>query len=516
MLIRKIIMIVFAVNLFSYGYSQTRVQVTGGQIEGILAAEGIRVFKGIPFAQPPTGDLRWKAPQPLKRWAGVKKTQSFGPAPIQSAGMASFVNVKSELSEDCLYLNVWTPAKQDNKNLPVMVWIHGGAFQFGATSQPVFDGSRLAEKGVVVVSIAYRLGIFGFFAHPELSKESGNGSCNYGLLDQIAGLKWINANVSAFGGDPHNVTIFGESAGGIAVSMLAASPKAKGLFHKAISQSGGSFAPTRFSKDGGELVLPLKMAESQGKQYLDSLGAINIASARKLPAGDLIKSNIQWWPVADNVVLPENPYKLYSQAKFNDCPILIGTNSDEGSPFISPGITPERFQGQMRGYGIFADTLLAVYPHATAAQAFKSAKDIFRESALAWPTWTWARLQSQYGKSKAFVYYFDMRLPGLTDGAYHSQDLSYVFGNFDNPARKPRPEDLKLSNLIQDYWVNFARTGDPNGNQLPRWDEFKYSDQVVMRLDATSGMQPIPNIEKLRAWDSYFAWRRKLAAQQKH
>ena len=222
--------------------AEVQVKTASGTVEGIEVADGLRVFKGIPFAEPPLGNLRWKPPQPVKAWDGIKKAQTFGSAPVQDAGMAAMVGVPAPFSEDCLYLNVWTPAKREGEGWPVMVWIHGGAFAFGATSQPVFDGTDLAREGVVVVSVAYRTGVLGFLSHPELTQEGKGGgrSGNYGLLDQIAGLKWVQENIAAFDGDPANLTIFGESAGGIAVSMLAQSPLAKGLFQRAISQSGGA------------------------------------------------------------------------------------------------------------------------------------------------------------------------------------------------------------------------------------------------------------------------------------
>src|SRR5436309_782665 len=236
--------------------------VTGGKVDGVVTS-GIASFKGIPFAAPPTGELRWKAPQPVKPWTGIKDASTWGPACIQDPMFPRLFGAPmTVLSEDCLYLNVWTPAKTAGNKLPVMVWIYGGGFVGGQTSVPLYDGTKLAEKGVVVVSVAYRLGAFGFLAHPDLSRESGKGSGNYGLQDQIAGLQWVKANIAKFGGDADRVTIFGESAGGISVSMLAASPAAKGLFQRAISESGGSFGSARYANEGGVNVPTLKVAEA--------------------------------------------------------------------------------------------------------------------------------------------------------------------------------------------------------------------------------------------------------------
>ena len=244
------------------------VEVTGGRLAGV-SANGIVSFKGIPFAAPPVGPLRWKAPQPVKTWTGVKQAFTFGASCMQDPNFAKIFGTSAPLSEDCLYLNVWTPAKTASDSLPVMVWIYGGGFAGGMTSIPAYDGTHFAEKGVVLVSVAYRVGAFGFLAHPELSRES-DGSGNYGLEDMIAGLRWVKANVGKFGGDPSRVTIFGESAGGIAVSMLAASPKAKGLFQGAISESGGNFGWARFADEGGVNVTPLKAAETAGRNFWPS------------------------------------------------------------------------------------------------------------------------------------------------------------------------------------------------------------------------------------------------------
>jgi para-nitrobenzyl esterase len=326
---------------------------------------------------------------------------------MQDANMLGFMGLKATPNEDCLYLNVWTPAKAKGARLPVMVWIYGGGFAGGATGAPLYDGSKLAAKGVVVVSVAYRLGALGFMAHPELSRESGHGSGNYGIEDQIAGLKWVRDNIAQFGGDPGNVTIFGESAGGISVSMLAASPNARGLFQKAISESGGNFGPAARSGAGGALMHTLAASEAQGAAFLKSIGAADIAAARALPAdkiqaGPGANAMGGFWPNFDGHVLPGDQYLLYSQGRFNDTPVLIGTNSNEGGLFVQGNVTPDQFEKNVRGqYGASADALLAAYPHATAAEALKSSQDVFRDTTFAWPTWAWARLQSEKGKHPA-------------------------------------------------------------------------------------------------------------------
>ena len=495
------------------------VKSTGGQLQGVVA-DGVASFKGIPFAAPPLGDLRWQAPEPAKPWSGVRKADSYAPGCMQDPGMSKMMGSSPNVSEDCLYLNVWTAAKTAGEILPVMVWIHGGAFVSGMTGTPMFDGTKFAKKGVVLVSIAYRLGVFGFMAHPELSRESGKGSGTYGIQDMIAGLQWVKNNIAQFGGDPSRVTIFGESAGGIAVGMLSAAPQAKGLFQRAISESGGSFAPPRIADGAGMNVAALKPAESAGESFLKKLGAADIKAARALSAEQIQKAagggtggGASFWPVADGNVLPGDPYELYEKGHFNDTPILVGTNSNEGGLFMRGPATPASFEKQIRsGYGERADVMLNAYPHATDAEAARASADLFREFAFAWPTWAWARMQSQKGKGKAFVYYFDHRTPASPDGANHGAEVSFVFGNFGGPGGgAPSPEDLALSDLIRSYWINFAGTGDPNGSGLPQWPVFTEKNQKVMFFNGTASAKPIPNLEKLKAYDSYYSWRREQA-----
>jgi para-nitrobenzyl esterase len=499
------------------------VDVTGGRVTG-ASANGVASFKGIPFAAPPVGALRWKAPQTVVAWTGVKEATTFGPACMQDKSFLAIFGAPPAMGEDCLYLNVWTPAKAAGDALPVMVWIYGGGFAGGMTSIPAYDGTKLAEKGVVLVSVAYRLGPFGFLAHPELSRESGKGSGNYGLQDMIAGLRWVKANIAKFGGDSSRVTIFGESAGGIAVSMLAASPAAKGLFQRAISESGGNFGSPRLASEGGLNAPALKVAETAGQNFLEKVGVKDIKAARDLTA-DAIQTAVGpglqggFWPVFDGDVLPGDQYELYKAGRFNDTPVLIGTNSDEGALFAQPGMTSARFESMIReGYGKGADAILAAYPHGTDADAAKAGRDIFRDSAFAWPTWAWATLQAEKGKGKAYVYYFDHRTPQSPNGANHGSEIGYVFrtlggpgGGVLTPSSPPRPEDNAMSDLMSSYWVNFAKNGDPNGPGLPAWPAFTTAAQNAMHFDTKSGARPVPNMTQLTALDKYFAWRRDEA-----
>jgi para-nitrobenzyl esterase len=511
--------LVGALALASGAFAQTPapVRAQGGLLQGTIE-NGLTVYKGIPFAAPPVGDFRWRAPQPPAKWTGVKVADKFAPACMQNQIVNRTLGLEEvQTSEDCLYLNVWTPAKSPNERLAVMVWIYGGGFSIGATSLKQYDGGNLAKKGVVLVSVSYRLGQLGFMAHPELTAEQGGHSGDYGLMDQIAGLQWVKRNIAAFGGDPRRVTIFGESAGGISVSMLAASPLAKGLFQGAISESGGSFGPPRFANEGGENVPPLSVAEQNGKQFLSKLGVSSIADARKIPAEDLLKKSPPGlggaWPDFDGYVLQGDQYKLYEAGHYNDTPILVGTNSDEGALFVAT-TTAQAYVASVRtGYGEYADKILVAYPGASDAEALRSGRDLFRDSAFGWNTWTWARLQSRTGKGKVFVYYFSHR-PPYPDapqfkgwGAAHAGELGFVFGQF-GAGMNPTADDRALSDQVESYWTNFAKAGDPNGSGLPQWPAFTSSNQQVMNLNDPSKAVSFPNIEKLKVLDGYFAWRR--------
>ena len=490
------------------------VEVNGGTIEGV-EQEGILTYKGIPFAAPPVGDLRWKAPAPVQPWTGVKKADAFACACMQASG--SMGNT-APVSEDCLYLNVWTPAKKVNEKLPVIYWVHGGGYIGGSTSTTMYDGTGFAKNGVVLVSVAYRVGPFGFLAHPELSSESGNGSGSYGMQDMIAGLKWVRENISKFGGDSSNVTIFGHSAGGAAISLLAASPLTKGLFHRAICMSGGSFTPLQTSKQSGMgMGIPsLEVAGSTGEEFLKELGVANIKAARALSAEDIQKkltggmAGMRFRPAADGYVISNDLYSLYQAGNFNDTPILLGNTSDEmGSFGRTQDVTPAEFEKQIRAqYGPQADAILGVYPHSTDAEATRASKDIRNDSSFCWNTWTWSRLQSRKGKGKAFQYCFDYH-PGLPDGGSgHGSDVPYAFRTLGGPMGGPKEEDLKLSDMISSYWINFARSGDPNGPGLPEWPAFREDDQKVMVFDAGSSARSVPHLDRLEAFDDYFAWLR--------
>lgn len=479
-----------------------------GLVQGV-SEKDLTVYKGIPFAAPPIGDLRWRAPQPVAKWDGVRAADKFGPDPYQGDG-------KGNVSEDCLYLNVWTPAKSPGDKIPVLVWIYGGGFSFGSTSTPVHNGEHLARKGVVLVTINYRVGPLGFLAHPELTAESGhNASGNYGLMDQIAGLQWVKRNIAAFGGDPDRVTIFGESAGGIAVSMLCASPQAQGLFRGAISQSGGSFGPTRPTTYPGENMRTLAMAEESGVAFAQKVGAANLAELRQVAPGKLPPGfgSGSGWPIVDGWVIPGDQHKLYEAGKYNDVDILVGYNSDEGLSFAREK-TPEEYRANVeKRYGPHAEALLKAYP-AGATTVPKSARDLMRDAAFGWQTWAWATLQARTGKSKVFYYYFDQHParpadgPSADHGMPHGVDVPYVFQTLNRNDAKLTPGDWAISDTVSTYWTNFAKRGDPNSDGVPAWPRYTDGDRRVMYFKDTAQPGPVPSADALAVLDAYFVWRR--------
>lgn len=481
--------------------------VTGGRVEGVIK-DNVASFKGIPFAAPPVGDLRWKAPQLVKSWEGVREAKEFGPSPMQEGLGPMLIGVPNNRSEDCLYLNVWTPALKPDERLPVMVWVYGGAFSMGSAAQPNFDGTRLAEKGVVFVSFNYRVGPFGFLAHPELSREGAGVSGNYGIRDMIAALEWVRDNIAAFGGDPQCVTIFGESAGGAAVSILASSPRAKGLFHRVICESGSGFTPPK--TEAGELfhMTPtLAVAEKEGEEFLAKIKAKDIAAARALSADAVLKGEFAPSATFDGDVLPGDQYELYEAGKFNDTPILVGSNSDDGGMFVLLPVKPDDFVAAAKGFGDHAEKILSLYPHSTKAETTRSMKDVIADVLFRWSAWTWAKLQTEKGKGHAFIYFFDH--PAGRAG--HASEIGYVFGSPPLLFKSIKPEDQKVSDLMSSYWVNFAQTGNPNGPDMPVWSAFNPKSTKLMTFDASPGMKDMPHPERLEAIDSYFTWRRAHA-----
>jgi para-nitrobenzyl esterase len=423
-------------------------------------------------------------------------------------------------SEDCLYLNIWTPARTGVDHLPVIVWIHGGGYTNGATSMPLYWGDRLAQRGVVIVSIAYRLGPLGFLAHADLTAESAHKSSgNYGLLDQIAALEWIQRNIAAFGGDPQRVTIAGQSSGAMSVSVLMASPRAKGLFQRAIGQSGGLFEPTQLAPN-----YLLTNAERDGKEYATSLGAASIAALRKLPVADLLggKAGSVSHPVIEPYVLPAAPYDAFSSGSYNDVPVLLGFNAEEARALVDVrAVKAATFADDIeRSFGALPPPLMDAYPHATDEQARQARLDLERDLRFGWDMWAWARLQLQSGRNHVYFYYFEQKPPfpkGSVHegwGASHFAELWYMFDHLNQERWGWSAVDRQLAKQMSSYWTNFAMRGDPNGDQLPLWPPFDGHD-TVLHLSEPVVIGGLPNRDSLQVFDAvYGALRGKPLGEQ--
>jgi para-nitrobenzyl esterase len=475
------------------------VKTQAGIISGKTSDDqAVKIFMGVPFAAPPVGDLRWKAPQSVSSWQGIRACVNPPASAMQAppkpfmCWSKEFMAPESPLSEDCLYLNVWTTAKSVQDKLPVMVWIHGGAFTGGSGTVPLYNGEAMSRKGVVFVTINYRLGIFGFLAHPELSAESDlKVSGNYGILDQIAALKWVKENITSFGGDPNNVTIAGQSAGSFSVNMLVVSPKAKGLFHKAIAQSGGMF--------GKQLSLgqTLKAAEETGKQLTEKMKIASVAALRAVPADSLLKIPGRFGLVVDNVVIPP-VYETFAAGKHNDVSLISGWNADDGVSF-GPSPKAEQYKTMAKAqYGDKTDTFLKLFPAGNDEEAGKSQK-LVSQLFFGWNNYAWARLQTAKGTGKAYLYYFKRIPPGEPNyGAFHSAEFGYALHTLKLWDRPFTEVDYKLEEAMSSYWVNFAKTGDPNGEGLPVWPVFNDNKPEVIELGDEVKAGPLPYPDQLK------------------
>lgn len=465
-------------------YDPKIVQIESGTIKGEIES-GILHFKGIPYAEPSVGDLRWRPPQKVTPWKGIRDCTKFGSVCPQPSS-ASLTDNSCPVSEDCLFVNVWTPVKKDDEKLPVMVWIHGGGFCRGASSYKVYDGQNLAKEGVVVVSMNYRLGPLGFLAHPLLSKESPHGvSGNYGLLDQIATLKWVKRNISAFGGNPDNVTIFGESAGAISTTLLMLSPLAKGLIHGVIAESGNPMVGIQYLFSGTKT--EFKQAEKLGEEYAKKLGcdgSKNILKCLRSKTPDELldacnfalgieSGGFQFIPVVDGWIFPKNTSTLLNTGEYADIPLLIGTNADEGNAFAAKVTLSDYKNWVKKILGKEADTILCLFP----ANNDKTAQDAYYKLL----TVLCFRQPAEYvsrvltgNKKKVYLYRF-ARIPDTEDakkmGAYHGIELPYVFGNFPKTQGYDKT-DFELSKAIMKYWANFAKKKNPNSPDLPKWPAY--------------------------------------------
>jgi len=509
-------------------WAADRVKIANGILETTTAPkDGVRSFKGIPFAQPPVGDLRWREPQPVKSWSGVRTADKFGPRCMQRTSPNADYWFRSDgMSEDCLYLNVWTSAKSDREKLPVLVYVFGGGFQNGDGSEPRYDGENMARHGMVAVTINYRTNIFGFFVHPELTKESPHHAAgNYGLLDQVAALEWVHKNIKAFGGDPNRVTIAGESAGSISVSALMASPLSKGLVAGAIGESGAmtSSLPPQ----------PLEAAEQNGVKFAAAAGAENLAALRAMSAEHIQEATtkaqgVRFSTALDGYFLPKSLTAIYEAGEQAKIPLLAGSNTQEqpargvlgeGEP------TPETLANAIkRFYGDKADEILKAYSAGTTDEVYEAAAHLASSRFVGFSTWKWTELQMRTGGKPVYRYLYARPRPeylgmpgqppppprggaqqsGAPRGASHSAEIQYAMGNLDLDKRYAwEPADYEVSKTMQAYFINFIKTGNPNGAGLPDWPAYCADNNYErMRIDVTSHAEPEAHRDRYIALDA--------------
>ncbi|MEZ5044779.1 MAG: carboxylesterase family protein [Saprospiraceae bacterium] len=484
---KYLFIILLSTSLLSCTQS-TVVETVNGKVEGITNADNtIDIFKGIPFAAAPIGDLRWKAPQPADNWEGIRSCTDFSASPIQNkpapflCWTAEFIAQPEPLNEDCLYLNVWTTAKSKSDKKPVFVWIYGGGLSSGSANCDIYDGEEMAKKGLVFVSINYRVGVLGFMAHPELSKESGySASGNYGLLDQLAALKWVQNNIAAFGGDPANVTIAGQSAGAFSVTALIASPLAKGLFAKAIPQSGGLLS--------NMLMDNLDASEKKGEQFMKKANVNSIAELRKMPAAELqALSNNQdvgrFGITLDNYFLPSNLSAHFEQGLHHQIPVLTGWVTGDGALFGEPQTTVAELEEEIQAkYGEKAETFFEIFPVETDEDAKAVKKKMTLLNFAGMPS----HLLAGYNSAPTYIYQFSHVPPDKPDfpnyGAFHTAEVPYCLHTLHKWNRNWQEVDLNLQDMMSSYWVNFAKTGNPNAENLPEWKPYDKESGFIMEL----------------------------------
>jgi para-nitrobenzyl esterase len=488
----------------------TPVQTGDGLVEGVRAG-GLTVYKGVPFAAPPVGALRWRAPAPVPPWSGVRKADAFAPACMQT-GVSMPGETPPVVSEDCLYLNIWTRAKPADAKLPVIVWIYGGGFFNGSAAMPLYWGDRLARKGAIVVTFGYRVGPFGFLAHPALTAESPHHSSgNYGLMDQIAALEWVQRNIAAFGGDPARVTIAGQSAGAASVSILMASPLAKGLFARAIAESGGMFEPLKLAPN-----YLLANAEHDGEAYAASVGANSLAALRALPAAALLKGKAGEisHPVIEPYLLPLGPYDAFVAGKENDVPILVGSNEDEARSLIPDlaAVKAATFAGDIaKRWGALPPQLIAAYPNSTDEEARHARVAFERDLRFGWDDWAFARLEAMKGHNAVYYYHFTEAPPFPKGSPYegwgpsHYAELWYVFDHLSQEPWRWSAADRKLADAMSRYWVNFAKAGNPNGPGLPSWPAFTTADSRVLMLGDPVAAGGVADLATLKVFDATYS-----------
>jgi para-nitrobenzyl esterase len=514
-------------------FAADRVKTANGTLESTAAPkDGVRSFKGIPFAQPPVGDLRWREPQPVKNWKGARSADQFGPRCMQRTGPgADYWFRSSGMSEDCLYLNVWTPAKSGKEKLPVLVYVFGGGFQNGDGSEPRYDGENMARNGMVAVSLNYRTNIFGFFVHPELTKESPRHAAgNYGLLDQVAALQWVQKNIAAFGGDPKRVTIAGESAGSISVSGLMASPLSRGLIAGAIGESGAmtSSLPPQ----------PLAAAEQNGVKFAAAGGAANLAALRAMSAEQIQEllpkaQGIRFGTALDGYFLPKTVTEIFEAGEQAKVPLLAGSNTHEQGPRAVLGNgdpTPETLANAIRKfYGDKATDILKAYSASTTDEVWEAAAHLASARFVAFSTWKWSELHMKTGGHPVYRYLYARPRPAYNGmpgqpappaaaaaqtkgpqpdpgprGAAHSAEIQYAMGNLDLDKRYSwEPADYEVSKAMQARFVNFIKTGNPNGAGLPEWPAYRADNYYQrLRIDVQSHAEPEAHRDRYLALDA--------------
>jgi para-nitrobenzyl esterase len=472
-----------------------RVRVHAGVVEGRGAQpSGVREFFGIPFASPPVGVLRWAPPAPPKRWRGIRSAKAFGPRCMQARPFSDMVFRSNGVSEDCLYLNVWTPAGSARQRLPVLVYVYGGGFIAGDGSEPRYDGESMASRGIVVVTMSYRLGVFGFFAHPALTAESAHGaSGDQGLLDQAAALAWVRRNIAAFGGDPKRITLAGESAGSFSVSAEMASPRTRGLIAGAIGESGALFG-------GAFPVSTLAKAQARGAAFMSAAGAKSLAELRAAPAQALLDiasrpGGFDVQPNVDGWFLPRRMEDIYAAGEQAHVPLLAGSNSEEGSvSWVLGDGTPATVQAYRsalaRLYGDKADAVFAAYPApADGASVEDAARRLASDRFIGLSTWRWMRQATRTGGKPTYDYLYVQPRPAAKGepsgppprGAVHSAEIEYALGNLDlDPVYAWTADDRATSHALQGYFVNFIKTGDPNGEGLPHWPPYATGARMIL------------------------------------
>ncbi len=476
------------------------VKTESGLVQGV-EENGVLVFKGIPFAAPPVGPRRWRAPEPPEPWSGVKSAKRFSPICMQR-GAYPEDSPPEPMDEDCLYLNIWVPPGARTEKLPVMVWIHGGGLINGSASTPLYAGDALSQRGVIVVTANYRLGALGFLAHPDLTQESAHRvSGNYGLLDQLAALNWVKRNIGSFGGDPDNVTVFGQSSGSISISVLTASPLARGLFARAIGQSGGLFEPIDAAPE-----FKLAGAEQVGVAFGERRDAPSAQALRALPASEIVAARFNPQPNIDGYLLHETPYETFAHGRQNNVDVLVGSNKDEGLYFLSGReISRATLSDELkRDFPTFIVSLIGPKAPADDKAARKAFVDFESDMRFGWNMWAWARNHAASGKGRTYYYRFT-RTPPDDEGASHGVEMQYVFDHLDIKPLAWTDEDRRIAQTIGSYWTNFAKTGDPNSEGSPAWPEFTPSNQTAMIIGNQIGAAPVPNVTNLKSIDRLYA-----------